>query len=64
MIEKVEIVEYIFTNIINIFTNITIIFTNIVNIFRFPGRPDTMMTRFIIYTEFKTIFKRRSSQKN
>ena len=53
MIEKVEIVENILANIITIFTNIINIFTNIVNMFRFPGRPDTMMTRFIVYTEFK-----------
>ena len=63
VIEKVEIVENIFINIINIITNSINNFTNIINIFRFPGRPDTMMTRFIVYTELKKNLKRRSSQK-
>ena len=55
VIEKVKIVEKNFINIINIITNSINNFTNIINIFRFPGRPDTMMTRFIVYTELKKI---------
>ena len=54
VIEKVEIVEKNFINIINIITNSINNFTNVINIFRFPGRPDTMMTRFIVYTELKS----------
>ena len=54
----------IFWQISSLFSQILSIFSKIIiNIFRFPGRPDTMMTRFIVSTEFKTIFKRRSSQK-